>query len=153
MRKKKIIFVIVILLLFFCARKTFAIFKSFGQRTNSIPTAVWSVSRNHSSSSDSIDLIKEHGGDDYTLTVQSNSEVDVTYSVIISNLPVGVEVDLDGVTYTQSNNEIRINDVDTIYYSDQTKTRTHTLTFRATSGSTVISNQQIDIDVEFSQTV
>ena len=142
-----------VLLLFFCAMKTFTIFKSAGQKTNSVPTAIWSVSRNHSSSSDSIDLIKGQGGDDYTLTVESASEVDVTYSVIISNLPVGVEVDLDGVTYPQSNNQIRIDDVDTIYYSDQVKTKTHTLTFRATNGATVVNDQEIDIDVEFKQII
>ncbi len=153
MRKNKIIFIIVVLLSFFCAIKTFAIFKSSGQDTKSVPTAIWNVSRNHSSSSDSIDLIKGQGGDTYTLTVESRSEVDVTYAVIISSLPDGVEVDLDGVTYTQSNNAIRIDDVDTIYYSDQTKTRTHTLTFRATNGATVVSNQEIDIDVEFKQTI
>ena len=154
MRKKKIIFVIpILLLLVFCAMQSFGILKSSGQTTKAVPTAIWSVSRNHSSSSDSLDLIKGQGGDDYTLTVESASEVDVTYSVIISDLPAGVEVDLDGVTYPQSNNVIRIDDIDIIYYSDQDKTRTHTLTFRATNSATVVSDQEIDIDVEFSQVI
>lgn len=154
MEKKKIIFIIpIILLLFFCAIEVFGILKSSSQGTKLVSTAIWSVSRNHSSSTDSIDLIRGQGGDDYTLTVQSNSEVDVKYSIIISNLPGGVEVDLDDVTYTQTDNRIIINNIVPIYYTDSEKTRTHTLTFRATNGASIVSNQEIDIDVEFRQLV
>ena len=154
MRKKKIIFIFpVLILLFFCAMQTFGIFRSSGDDNKTVPSAIWSVSRNHSSSSDSIDLVKGQDEDDYTLTVESRSEVDVTYSVIISDLPAGVEVDLDGVTYPQSNNEIRIDNVGAIYYSDQEKVKTHTLTFRATNEASIVAGNEIDIDVEFKQII
>ena len=68
-------------------------------------------------------------------------------------MPAGVEVDLDnsGNYRTQSTGTIRISPAGTINYNDSVKTKTHTLTFRAANGANPITNQEIDIDVEFKQ--
>ena len=139
----------------FCAVQTFAIFRKSKTGAGTIDTATWSVTRSVSQNGDSIDLTKGENTDNYLLTVQSASEVDVIYSIIISNLPTGVEVDLDnsGNYRTPDNGTIRIDPAGTINYNDSIKTKNHTLTFRATNGATPITDHEIDIDVEFKQDV
>ena len=159
--KKKIIIVAllpILMLSTFYALQTFGLLRSSGNATGSLLTAEWSVSRSQSASTDSIELIPNTSTDIYDLTVTSNSEVDVKYTVVISNLPTGVEVQLDDGTFqTPSSGTIRMTKVGDvtgiINYNDATKTKTHTLTFRATSSAQAVSDQEIDIDVEFKQTV
>ena len=157
MKKKilKILLLMIVLLLASYTIKTFAIFRKFGSGTGSFNAATWNVSRSQSQSGDSIDISPGSTTDDYILTVQSSSEVDVVYSIIISNLPSGVEVDLDnsGNYRTPSSGTITINQAGTINYNDSVKTKTHTLTFRATSGASAVSNQSINIDVQFKQVI
>lgn len=149
---KIMIFVIGISLIFY-AVQTFALLRNRASGNGSINTATWSVTRNQSQSGDSIEIVPGLSTDSYTLTVQSNSEVDVIYSIIISNLPTGVKVDLDnsGNYRTPTAGTLRINSAGTINYNDSVKTKTHTLTFRAESGTTPVTDQEIDIDVEFKQ--
>ena len=156
--KKKIlrsILFVVIILFVFCAIQTFAIFKKASSGANSIQTATWSVTRSQSANGDSIDVTPGIATDNYILTVQSNSEVDVVYSIIIRNLPTGVEVDIDnsGNYRVPVNGTVTISSAGTINYNDTVKTKNHTLTFRATNGATPISDQEIDIDVEFKQVI
>ena len=148
-----IITLVIGLTLIFYAVHTYALLRSSSNSNGSIKTARWSVTRNQSQSGDSIEIMPGGATDSYTLTVQSDSEVDVIYSIIISNLPAGVEVDLDnsGNYRTQSTGTIRISPAGTINYNDSVKTKTHTLTFRATNVANPITNQEIDIDVEFKQ--
>ena len=157
MKKKilKILLLMIVLLLASYTIKTFAIFRKFGSGTGSFNAATWNVTRSQSQSGDSIDISPGSTTDDYILTVQSSSEVDVVYSIIISNLPSGVEVDLDnsGNYRTPSSGTITINQAGTINYNDSVKTKTHTLTFRATSGASTVSNQSINIDVQFKQVI
>ncbi len=149
---KPMILVIGIALIFYAVH-TFALLRNRASGTGSIDTATWSVTRNQSQSGDSIEIVPGMSTDSYTLTVQSNSEVDVIYSIIISNLPTGVEVDLDnsGNYRTPTSGTIRMSSVGTINYNDSVKTKNHTLTFRAANGTTPVTDQEIDIDVEFKQ--
>lgn len=153
--KLKPIILILLIVFVFCAVQTFAILRKSKTGTGSIDAATWSVTRSQSSSGDSIDITPGSTTDNYLLTVQSASEVDVIYSIIISNLPTGVEVDLDNSgNYRQADNgTIRISPAGTINYNDSPKIKNHTLTFRATNAATPISDQEIDIDVEFKQDV
>ena len=160
MRKKIIVILLlpVLILVTFCAMKTFGLLRSSGSATGSLITAEWSVSRNQSESTDSIEVIPEMSTDTYNLTVTSSSEVDVKYTVIVSNLTVGVEVQLDDGTFqTPSNGTIRLTKnggvTGTINYNDDPKTKNHTLTFRAISSAQTVSDREIDIDVEFKQTL
>ena len=103
---------------------------------------------------DSINVYKGGATDSYTLTVQSNSQVDVLYKIIISNLPSGVEVDIDNTGYLTptASGTLTIENANTVInYGDSTKTKTHILTFRATNEAQLVTNQKIDIDVEFRQ--
>ena len=102
-----------------------------------------------------MEVIPELSTDVYNLTVTSTSEVDVVYTIIISNLPTGVEVALDNGTYQPSSNgTVRISNAQTVInYNDAVKTKNHTLTFRATSSAQVVSDQEIDVDVEFKQSL
>ncbi len=149
---KPMILVIGILLIFYAVH-TFALLRSSTNGSSSIKTATWSVTRNQSQSGDSIEIIPGITTDSYTLTVQSNSEVDVIYSIIISNLPTGVEVDLDnsGNYITPTSGTVRISPAGTINYNDSTKTKNHTITFRATNSAIPVLDQEINIDVEFKQ--
>ena len=143
----------IIVLFTFYAVETFAIFRKSASGSGSLDAATWSISRSTSQQDDSIDVIPGVSSDTYDLTVQSASEVNVTYTIIISNLPASVDVSLDGgSSLPRTNNEIRVT-AGTINYNDSIKTRTHTLTFSAPSGTQPISEQEIDIDVLFKQTL
>ena len=158
MKKKlvKLLLLVIAIPLVFYAIQTFAIFRKSGSGIGSLDTATWSVSRNQSQSGDSINIYPGGATDSYTLTVQSNSEVDVLYKIIISNLPDDVEVDLDNTGYLPptASGSLTIETANTVInYNDATKTKTHTLTFRATSEASFITNQEINIDVEFRQDI
>jgi len=134
---------------------TFALLRASGNGSGSLKTATWSVSRNYSQPGDSLEIYQGGATDSYTLTVQSASEVDVLYKIIISNLPTGVEVDIDNTGYIPSNaGTIIIENANTVInYNDTVKTKTHTLTFRATNSAPLVTDREIDIDVEFRQDV
>ena len=154
--KKKIISLLVLILLLFCTMYTFALYRNTRNGIGTIKSATWSVTRSQSQSGDSINVIPGGSTDTYELTVESNSEVDVKYKIIISNLPSGVEVDLDNTGFLTPtvNGDLVIENANTIInYNDVSKTKVHTLTFRAVSGTEEVLNQEIDIDVEFSQVV
>ena len=154
-KSAKFILLLIMLTIVFCAVQTFAILRKSASSSGSLDAATWSVTRSVSSSSDSIDITKGSTTDNYLLTVQSSSEVDVTYSIIINNLPTGVEVDLDnsGNYRTPSNGMLIISPAGTINYNDSVKTKNHTLTFRATNAATPVTDQEINIDVEFKQDI
>lgn len=155
MKIVKLIVLFFIIFFGFCTVHTFALYRNSKASSGSMVAATWNVSRSQSQSGDSIDIVVGGDTDTYTLTVQSNSEVDVEYKIIISNLPAGIEVDLDGGGYlTPSNGNLTIQNANTVInYNDDSKTKTHVLTFRAVSGTAEVLNQEIDIDVEFSQVV
>ena len=155
MKKKVLLPLAFMVMVFAIVATTFAIFRKSGSGTGSIRAATWSISRSQSASGDSLEVIPELSTDVYNLTVTSTSEVDVVYTIIISNLPTGVEVALDNGTYQPSSNgTVRISNAQTVInYNDAVKTKNHTLTFRATSSAQVVSDQEIDVDVEFKQSL
>ncbi len=134
---------------------TFALVRFRSNSSGSIKSAKWSVSRNYSQPGDSIEIYKGGDTDSYTLTVESASEVDVKYKIIIQNLPEGVEVDLDNTGYqTPSNGTLTIENANTVInYNDAIKTKNHTITFKATNAASLVTNQAINIDVEFRQNI
>ena len=145
---KTLILCIVIIIVSYAVH-TFALMRSSNNIGGSVDAATWSVTRNYSQSGDSIDIYKGGITDSYTLTVQSSSEVDVLYKIVIDNLPSGVVVDIDntGGTLIIENANTVIN------YNDVSKTKTHILTFKANNDAVLVLNQEIDIDVEFRQDV
>lgn len=151
----KPILLVSFILLVFCTVQSFALLRNSSSGTGILNTSSWSVTRSQSQSGDSIDLVSGETTDNYLLTVQSASEVDVVYSIIIRNLPTGVEVDLDnsGDYRIPEDGVVTIRPAGMINYNDENKVKNHTLTFRANSGTTPVTDQEIDIDVEFKQVV
>jgi len=89
----------------------------------------------------------------YTLTVESSSEVDTSYSIVVSNIPSGVQVKINTENDFRipTNNKVTFSNVGTILYNASPKTVTHTLTFKAVNGATLVNNQTVDVDVIFEQ--
>lgn len=128
---------------------TFSIFKSDATATKILALASWSVSLNQNGVNDELEIIADNTSTaSYTLNVTSASEVSVKYSVVLSNLPAGVTVSIDGGNFMpQQSNTITFSDIGTILYSDSVKTKTHTLTFKSAVGGAVVSDHEVDIDV------
>ena len=152
--KKKIIYkiacVLFVLYLFFLASYvpySYAKYKASTSGTTEIALASWSVSI--AGGNNSITVTSGGATTDITLTTTNNSEVDVTYSLILSNVPSGVSVKVDnGTYYAEQNNSITIPNIGTLAVNG---TNTHTLTFKADLDATEVENQQIGVDVEFKQ--
>lgn len=143
-----LIFFIVIFL--FLVSSTYAISRSNASVSGSVAAATWNVSLNQTGVNNTINISPNAAAVSYTLNVRNDSEVDVVYSIVISNLPSGIEVELDndGNYETQdANNTITFTDAGTILYSSQSHEKSHTLNFRAVSGAQNVSNREVDIDV------
>lgn len=157
MKRKWIISIAVIisLLLVFFVSSTFAIFKKSVATNNRISLASWDVHLNQTGVNNSLTV--SHGIQEasYTLNVYNESQVDVRYSIVISNIPDGVEVAIDDDNNYQApqNGTYSVADVGTILYSDLDHTNTHTIYFRAASNATPVNAQTVNIDVIIKQIV
>ena len=131
-----------------------AVFKRLTNSNMNITTASWSVSLNQTGISDSVYVVTGATPTTYTLKVVNESEVDVTYDVVINNIPTGVQVSIDGETYeTPTNGSITFTDAGTIAYSSQGSEDTKLIYFTAPSGTTLVQNASITIDVIVSQVI
>lgn len=130
---------------------SYSIFRSDTNPNGSIKLATWSVSLNQSGVNNYLSIIPGDSTStaDYTLNVTSLSEVDIIYTVVINNLPTGVSVDFDnsGTFTPETNNSVVFSDIGRINYSDASHTKTHTLTFKADSNSSFVSDEGIDVNV------
>ena len=145
---KQVLFVILIVL--FIASTTYALLRGSANIDGSIKAASWSVSLNQEGVEDVLNIYTGTTNANYTLNIQNNSDVDITYNIVISNLPAGVEVDIDnsGTFLPQDNNHtITISNAGTIPYSTTPQQQSHILTFRAPIGTTPVESQTVNIDV------
>ena len=154
MKKIKIeIVIILFLLLILLVPASIALLRRSAFSQGSIRTSAWSVSMNDTLSNDNISITP--GGlanGTYTFSVTSNSEVDATYSIVVSNIPNNVEIKLDNGSFqTPVNGTVTFANAGTILYSDQNKERSHSITFKANSNATTSNNNQININVEIRQ--
>ncbi len=152
MKKKLIINTIlfVFVLTLFLHSSSYAIYRGLLNIGGTLASSEWSVSLNQENVDDHLEITRGGDEDTYTLTIVSNSEVDIVYSIVISNVPSGVSVSLDEEDdyYEQSNNQIIIPDAGSIIYTGSgNNIKTHTLTFKASSDATVISNQELNVDI------
>lgn len=150
--KKIIIIALIILLLVIVIPSSLGIFKNSADVTSTITTSSWNVSVNSNSSS-SMQLIPNSGTASYNIVVTSSSEVDTDYSIIVSNIPSGVQVKLDENDYEPYSSTVTFSNVGTILYGAQNNYETHVLTFKANAGATLVNNQQVSVDVEFKQSL
>ena len=156
MKKKKILILILIFisLVFVSLSVPFskAIFKSLGSSTSNMTASKWEVSLNQTGINNNVSLVSGVGTEDFTLKVRSNSEVDAKYSIVIGNIPSGVEISLDGGNYaTPTDGTITFTNAGTILYSSNNKEKTHTLTFRTGTGTSTVSNRELTVDVIIEQ--
>lgn len=154
MKKDKLssIITMIVILSFFVVPFSFALYKVNANATGELISANWNVSLNQDGVNNYLSVIPGSHNASYNLNVTSNSKVDVVYTVIISNLPAGVEVSFDGGSFvSQINNTVTFTDIGTILYSDSVKTKTHVLTFKALTGSVLTTDKEVDIDVTFRQ--
>ena len=128
---------------------TYSLLRNNSTKNMQLKLADWDVSLVQNGVDDSLTVIPGTSTATYNLNIRSLSEVDVKYTIVISNLPVGVEVSIDnGTTFEpQVNNAITFANAGTIPYSASGNQVTKTLIFRATSGATLVNNQAVNIDV------
>ena len=150
MNRKRMFYImmIAVVLSLFIIPSTFSVFKSSTNGNSTIALATWNVTLEQSGISNDVIIIPGVKTDNYTLNVKSLSEVDIEYNVIISGLPTGVSVLIDGDSPdSTSNNTATFTNVGTILYSANNKINTHTLTFSADNNATYVNNQSITINV------
>ena len=88
----------------------------------------------------------------YVLEVKSASETASNYSINLSNIPAGVEVQLDGAAaVTPTNGEVSFANAGSFNANSSGLTRNHTLTFVTTLDTAAVNNNEVDIDVVFVQ--
>ncbi len=145
--------ILVYLLLTFCIPSSLGIYKNSATSTQSISTSSWDVSLNQTNiSPDVTATIGAVNGSNYILKLVNDSEVNVSYSITISNIPSNVDVMINGGSYlTPSNGTVTIPNAGTINYTGSSVEVTRTLTFRANNGASLVNNQQVTIDVDFKQ--
>ena len=158
MKRKWIICTVLIisLLLVFFVSSSFAIFKKSVPTNNRLTLASWNVHLNQTGVNNSLVVANGLQEASYLLHVYNESQFDVRYSIVISNIPSGVEVAIDDPTdyhAPQSNNTYSAADVGKILYTDSDHENTHTIYFRATSGASFVNNQTVNIDVIVKQIV
>lgn len=146
--KKKIIIILLIVGINSSVLFTHALYRNTVTGNGTLSAASWSVSSTGGSSS----IVLTTGSTQtYTLSVSSNSQVDVGYSIELTNVPNGVQVKLDSGSYvTASNNKVTFNNAGNLLYGGTTS-RTHTLTFTSPISQAEVSNQNVSVNVNFVQ--
>lgn len=156
LRIKYLIFSVIYVLFFivYFSAITIAKYTTVLNSNGNIDVALWDV---YVLGNDNVTLPTITIGDsstyqDYTFSVTSLSEVGLSYSLILSNVPTGIEVQVDDdEVYSESNSEIIISNLGSFDASDNNSTHNHKLTFIAPLGISTISNETIDLDVIFIQ--
>ena len=146
----KILTLILILILFcvFSISLAYSTLRNNYSGKGSIKGASWEVAM--MGNSDNIEITSGNSEQEYIITVNNNSEVDVVYSIQLTNLPSGVKVKLDDEEYKmEDNNQITFKDVGTLLYGSNSKK--HTLTFSATLDAVEITNHDFNVNVQFKQ--
>ena len=144
------IMIIIAMISVFAVPGSFAIYRSDIDGDNNVVSAEWNVSLQQTGVNNNLTIIPGSVSATYTLNVRSQSEVDVQYDIVISNLSSGVEVSINGVNFTpESSGVVTFSNAGTILHnaSNDNKTNTHTLTFRAANGATYVNNRVVTVNV------
>ena len=153
MRKRRVLMILAIttLALLFLIPVVFALYRTSNAGNGTISTASWNVSINQLNENDYLSVVPgiSESTANYAINITSNSEVDAIYSIVIDNLPTGVSVSADnGTTFTPAvNNKVIIADAGTMLYNGNPVTKRHVLIFKAASGTELVNNQAVDINV------
>jgi len=149
---KKIVFLIFLVICI--VPSCYALFNSFSKSYGNLALAKWNVSLIQDGEENYLSLVPDITNASYKVNIESLSEVDVIYSIVINDLPVGVSIALDDGEFTQqSDNTIIFADVGNILYSDNDKTKSHVLTFKADDNANYLDNHVVNINVVVRQVV
>ena len=149
--KKNVIIVVIVFLLVFSISSAYGLYRGVIGTTGTINSAVWNVAITPGANT-TFRIMPDSGLAQYSFDVISNSEVDAKYSITVNNIPSGVEVKLDQGLFQGGNSTVTFPNVGTILYGG-TNTNAHILTFRATTGATIVNNQSIGVFVTFEQII
>ena len=158
LKKKYIVFLCLYALSFilYYSSTSLARYASQVTKTGSVGVAKWDVTLNGESSEtlETITIGDDDTYQEFNLTVTSASEVGITYSAVLTNVPEGLYIIVDDDEYNPynpQNGTITINNLGSFDASENGQSRTHKLKFIVPIGSDAFSNREIDIDVVFSQ--
>ena len=145
--KWEIIFLIA-LFLSFAVSSTYSIMRKGKNANTTIAASSWNVSLNQTGINDRLEVIPNSLNASYIVKVNSNSEVDVVYDIVVNYIPQGVQVKLDNGSFqTPAGGVVTFSNAGNIAYNDVNKEKTHTLTFKALSTATASQNNTIGVDV------
>ncbi len=146
--------IVVLMLSFTIIPLSYAIYRNYVLVDGTIASAIWNVTLVQNDGDNNLTVIPEASTATYTLNVRSLSEVDVKYSITLSNLPAGIEVSIDGENFPPvSNGTVTFDNAGIIFYSSGGRTNSHTLTFRGTNGAAIVNSQAVTIDVVAEQII
>lgn len=149
-REKKIVVFIIVFLLIFSScliiNKTFSRHRSTIIGSGETDVAKWELLLN--GDDQSINLTPGGSSVNYVLRLTSNSNISGSYSIEISNLPNTVRVSVDDGEYIEPVNGIVLfENAGSFNASSSSVVNNHTLSFKAISGASSVSNRELDIDV------
>lgn len=129
---------------------SYGIFKKKQNGITQTDLATWTVTLNESEEPNYLSILPDPDGTEasYDINITSQAEVDIVYTIIIDNLPSETSVSLDNGTYVkEENHKVIFSDVSIIAYNANTKTKTHMLTFKASSSAGYVDDQEVNITV------
>ena len=124
------------------------------QGTDNVSVACWNVNADISNNeNDSLSLVSDNTAAEYKIKITSESEVSTKYSIILSNVPNGLEVKLDDDEdyIIVTDNGITFDNVGSFKVNDEETEHIHTLTFNDPLKSNNIGDYNINIDVIIEQ--
>ena len=153
--KKKALICLIFLLIVISNSYIIAKYNSSIQSSGNVNVAHWKVNVNtNGNESNALNIISENTTADYEIEVSSTSEVALTYSIVLSNVPNGLEVKLDNANKkTPTNNIITFDNVGAFVANgtQEERTRTHTLNFNDPLNTNNSGTKEINIDVVIDQ--
>ncbi len=150
MKNKLIIACAILVTLAFVIPLSYAILRSAANATGQITPAEWSVELIDTGDNNHLSVISgdNNSSASYRVSITSTSEVDVIYSIVVDDLQDGINVTLDGTnTQPSDNDKVIFSEIGTINYTDQNKTKVHTLTFTADADSQAVIDKEVNINV------
>ena len=121
--------------------------------TDTVRIAKWKFDVDTSSNASELYVVSENdnGTNTYDITITNESEVSSSYALVLSNVPVGLQVKLDNGIYRSTNDGvITINNAGSFLVNGETS-HTHTLTFKDLLSSSNQGDMEIHLDVVFEQ--
>ena len=154
--KKRVLiclFLCLILLTSYVTMYTLSKYMKVINKSGETSVAKWVVSLDTAENvSDTLNVVAGNTTQEYKIKVTSTSEVASNYSVILLNIPDGVQVSIDNSSFVSAqDNKIKFNNVGSFNVNEENTSKEHILTFRAPLGTSSVTNNGIDIKVEFVQ--